>query len=202
MIPSSGVCTLAFGETQRGEVRRASCLPFSSLSASLSFQRHHHHDHREITVNMETPSSESSSSSSSSFSSSSGRTQWLIWMVLRISLIIVIISIMNMIREDTVIDLDGPGPLPPFSVTCYKSGTGFTTAIRSKPILSQWQRRWRWWCQWWQWVLLRHDNEEMTKVDGFQEPGSFRQVIVIVYPFFFLSCHLIHLPFPHCKLLA
>ena len=55
-------------------------------------------------------------------------------MVLRISLIIVIISIMNMIREDTVIDLDGPGPLPPFSVTCYKSGIGFTTAIRSEPI--------------------------------------------------------------------
>ena len=37
----------------------------------------------------------------------------------------------------------------------------------------------------------RHDNEEMTKVDGFQEPGSFRQVIVIVNPFFFLSCHLL-----------
>ena len=46
--------------------------------------------------------------------------------------IILIISIMNMFREDTVIDLDGPGPLPPFSVTCYKSGNGFTTAVRSE----------------------------------------------------------------------
>ena len=24
---------------------------------------------------------------------------------------------------------------------------------------------------------VRHDNEEQTKVDGFQEPGSFRQEI-------------------------
>ena len=35
-------------------------------------------------------------------------------------------------------------------------------------------------------IVTRHDNEEMTKVDGFQEPGSFRQVIVIVNPFLFL----------------
>ena len=39
-------------------------------------------------------------------------------------------------REDTTIDLDGPGPLPPFSVTCYKSSKGFVTAVRSPiPIL-------------------------------------------------------------------
>ena len=44
-------------------------------------------------------------------------------------------------REDTTIDLDGPGPLPPFSVTCYKSSKGFVTAVRSPvPILSTiWQ---------------------------------------------------------------
>ena len=142
MIPSSGLCTLAFGETQRGKVRRTSCLPKSPPS----HQYHHHYP-------------------------------------LFSTFIIPIHT-----REDTVIDLDGPGPLPPFSVTCYKSSTGFTTAVRSERtnIKSIWQRRWTWWCRWWQLLLLRHDNEEMTKVDGFQEPGSFRQVIVIVNPFFFL----------------
>ena len=95
-----------------------------------------------------------------------------------------------------MIDRDGPGPLPPFSVSCYKTSNGFTTAVRSKPISRQngdddcHDNHY----------FSRHDNEEMTKVDGFQEPGSFRQVIVIVNPFFFLSCHLIHLPFPHSKL--
>ena len=42
------------------------------------------------------------------------------------------IFILPIVREDTVIDLDGPGPLPPFSVTCYKSSTGFITAVRSE----------------------------------------------------------------------
>ena len=86
MIPSSGLCTLAFGETQRGKVRRTSCLPKSSPA----HQYHHHYP--------------------------------------LFSTFIIPIHI----REDTVIDLDGPGPLPPFSVTCYKSSTGFTTAVRSE----------------------------------------------------------------------
>ena len=40
----------------------------------------------------------------------------------------------------------------------------------------------------------RHDNEEMTKVDGFQEPGSFRQVTAVVDSFF--SFHFISYTFP------
>ena len=47
-----------------------------------------------------------------------------------IMIILILIGIMIITREDTTIDLDGPGPLPPFSVTCYRSSKGFVTAVR------------------------------------------------------------------------
>ena len=111
----------------------------------------------------------------SSSLSTSGRTQWSTWMV-----------------QDRFLRSQWPVTKVALA-SLQQSG-------RNELILSQWQWRWTWWCRWWQLLLLRHDNEEMTKVDGFQEPGSFRQVIVIVNPFFFHSCHLIRLPFPHSKL--
>ncbi|XP_044727167.1 neurexin-4 isoform X2 [Chrysoperla carnea] len=51
------------------------------------------------------------------------------------------------------IDVDGSGPLKPFPVTCefYSDGRIMT--------------------------VLRHSNEQTTQVDGFNEPGSFRQDI-------------------------
>lgn len=53
----------------------------------------------------------------------------------------------------TKIDLDGSGPLPPFSVICnfFKDGRVQTT--------------------------LDHLNRERTRVIGFQEPGSYQQYI-------------------------
>ncbi|KAK9299061.1 hypothetical protein QLX08_007806 [Tetragonisca angustula] len=57
-------------------------------------------------------------------------------------------------RADIKIDVDGSGPLKPFPVVCE-----FYTDGRVKTI-------------------LRHNNERMTPVDGFQEPGSFVQDII------------------------
>ncbi|RZF46692.1 hypothetical protein LSTR_LSTR002555 [Laodelphax striatellus] len=56
-------------------------------------------------------------------------------------------------KSEIKIDVDGSGPLKPFPVTCeyYADGRIVTT--------------------------LHHSNEENTPVDGFQEPGSFRQDI-------------------------
>ena len=55
--------------------------------------------------------------------------------------------------REVMIDLDGPGPLPPVGVLCELSSEGeFVTSIK-------------------------HSNEEVTKVDGFQDRGSFHQVI-------------------------
>ncbi|CAK9811653.1 Nrx-IV [Anthophora plagiata] len=57
-------------------------------------------------------------------------------------------------RADIKIDVDGSGPLKPFPVVCefYSDGR-----IRT---------------------IVRHNNERMTPVDGFQEPGSFVQDII------------------------
>ncbi|XP_075231156.1 neurexin-4 [Lycorma delicatula] len=57
-------------------------------------------------------------------------------------------------RAEVKIDVDGSGPLKPFPVTCefYADGRVLTN--------------------------LHHSNEEPTPVDGFQEPGSFRQDII------------------------
>ncbi|XP_034192438.1 neurexin-4 isoform X1 [Osmia lignaria lignaria] len=57
-------------------------------------------------------------------------------------------------RADIKIDVDGSGPLKPFPVVCE-----FFTDGRVRTI-------------------LRHNNERMTPVDGFQEPGSFVQDII------------------------
>lgn len=57
-------------------------------------------------------------------------------------------------RAEMEIDVDGSGPLKPFPVTCEFLADG--------RVLTK----------------LRHSNEETTPVDGFQEPGSFRQDIV------------------------
>ena len=55
--------------------------------------------------------------------------------------------------HEVMIDLDGLGPLAPVSVVCEVTSDGdFVTSIR-------------------------HSNEEVTKVDGFQDRGSFHQVI-------------------------
>lgn len=54
-------------------------------------------------------------------------------------------------RKEIKIDVDGSGPLRPFSVTCefYSDGRIMT--------------------------VLRHSNEQATPVNGFEEPGSFVQ---------------------------
>ncbi|XP_043250778.1 neurexin-4 isoform X2 [Colletes gigas] len=57
-------------------------------------------------------------------------------------------------RADIKIDVDGSGPLNPFPVVCE-----FYTDGRVRTI-------------------LRHNNERITPVDGFQEPGSFVQDII------------------------
>ncbi|XP_050596211.1 neurexin-4 isoform X1 [Bombus affinis] len=57
-------------------------------------------------------------------------------------------------RADIKIDVDGSGPLKPFPVVCE-----FYTDGRVRTI-------------------LRHNNERITPVDGFQEPGSFEQDII------------------------
>ncbi|CAH1403187.1 unnamed protein product [Nezara viridula] len=54
---------------------------------------------------------------------------------------------------DITVDIDGSGPLPPFRVTCEFEGDGRTITV------------------------VHHANEENSVVDGFQEPGSFRQDI-------------------------
>ncbi|XP_076180729.1 neurexin-4 isoform X1 [Ptiloglossa arizonensis] len=57
-------------------------------------------------------------------------------------------------RADIKIDVDGSGPLNPFPVVCE-----FYTDGRVRTI-------------------VRHNNERITPVDGFQEPGSFVQDII------------------------
>ena len=68
----------------------------------------------------------------------SGKVRWHI-IIIKIIFVkiffIKIIAIQIILREDTTIDLDGPGPLPPFSVTCYRSSKGFVTAVRSTSVL-------------------------------------------------------------------
>ncbi|XP_063906965.1 neurexin-4 isoform X1 [Zophobas morio] len=56
-------------------------------------------------------------------------------------------------KAEVKIDVDGSGPLAPFPVTCefYTDGRVAT--------------------------VVHHNNQETTQVDGFQEPGSFRQDI-------------------------
>ena len=114
---------------------------------------------------METPSSESSSSSSSSSSFSSGRTQWSTWMVQDLFHL----SLWPVTRV-------AGASLQQSGRKQYQNNNGEDDG-RAK-----------------HYYLSRHDNEEMTKVDGFQEPGSFRQVnvIVMVNSFFFLSFYIIH----------
>ena len=51
-----------------------------------------------------------------------------------------------------MVDLDGPGPVPPSLVTCELEG-GHKVSVVS------------------------HSSMEPTKVDGFQAPGSFSQTI-------------------------
>ncbi|CAK9800818.1 Nrx-IV, partial [Anthophora quadrimaculata] len=57
-------------------------------------------------------------------------------------------------RADIKIDVDGSGPLKPFPVVCEFYSDGRVRTI------------------------VRHNNERMTPVDGFQEPGSFVQDII------------------------
>ncbi|XP_063218125.1 neurexin-4 [Bacillus rossius redtenbacheri] len=57
-------------------------------------------------------------------------------------------------RANIKIDVDGSGPLRPFPVTCEFYADGRIVTV------------------------ISHSNEQMTPVDGFQEPGSFVQNIV------------------------
>lgn len=57
-------------------------------------------------------------------------------------------------RADIRIDVDGSGPLEPFSVVCEFFADGRVRTV------------------------VRHNNERITPVDGFQEPGSFVQDII------------------------
>ena len=56
-------------------------------------------------------------------------------------------------REYFNIDVDGSGPLDPFPVTCEYYSDGRIATV------------------------LQHANQQTTSVDGFQEPGSFKQDI-------------------------
>ncbi|XP_064214176.1 neurexin-4 isoform X2 [Tribolium castaneum] len=56
-------------------------------------------------------------------------------------------------KAEIKIDVDGSGPLGPFPVTCEFYSDGRVATV------------------------LHHSNQETTPVDGFQEPGSFRQDI-------------------------
>jgi len=56
-------------------------------------------------------------------------------------------------RVEIKIDVDGSGPLKPFPVTCEVLSDGRIM------------------------TFLHHSNEQLTPVDGFQEPGSFIQDI-------------------------
>ncbi|XP_065156246.1 neurexin-4 isoform X1 [Atheta coriaria] len=56
-------------------------------------------------------------------------------------------------KHNIKVDVDGSGPLDPFQVTCEFYSDGRTATV------------------------LQHSNEHVTHVDGFQEPGSFRQDI-------------------------
>lgn len=56
-------------------------------------------------------------------------------------------------RADVKIDVDGSGPLKPFPVLCEFYADGRVLSV------------------------LRHSNEQTTPVDGFHEPGSFKQDI-------------------------
>ena len=51
------------------------------------------------------------------------------------------------------VDVDGSGPQPPVTVLCGLDSSGVA------------------------YTALQHDTEEKTKVDGFQEKGSFSQTI-------------------------
>ncbi|XP_072742598.1 neurexin-4 isoform X2 [Anoplolepis gracilipes] len=57
-------------------------------------------------------------------------------------------------RADIKVDVDGSGPLKPFPVTCEFFTNGRVMTV------------------------LRHSNENLTPVDGFEEPGSFIQDII------------------------
>lgn len=56
-------------------------------------------------------------------------------------------------KAEIKIDVDGSGPLAPFPVTCEFYADGRVATV------------------------LHHNNQETTHVDGFQEPGSFKQDI-------------------------
>ncbi|XP_030764634.1 neurexin-4 isoform X2 [Sitophilus oryzae] len=56
-------------------------------------------------------------------------------------------------KADIKIDVDGSGPLAPFPVTCQFLPDGRVVTV------------------------LHHSNEDTTPVDGYQEPGSFSQLI-------------------------
>lgn len=56
-------------------------------------------------------------------------------------------------QEEIKIDVDGSGPLKPFAVTCEFFSDGRVMTV------------------------LHHSSEQVTPVDGFEEPGSFIQEI-------------------------
>lgn len=56
-------------------------------------------------------------------------------------------------KDEVTVDVDGSGPLAPFPVTCEFYANGKIATV------------------------LQHSNQQTTSVDGFQEPGSFRQDI-------------------------
>ncbi|XP_023338889.1 neurexin-4 isoform X2 [Eurytemora carolleeae] len=66
------------------------------------------------------------------------------------------------IPSSYIIDLDGSGQLKPVTVKC---------SIRGEEIVT----------------TIEHDNEEDTKIDGFQEPGSFKQNIHYHAPWEFIE---------------
>ena len=57
-----------------------------------------------------------------------------------------------------MIDLDGGGPLPPAKLVCRQGEAG--------DVVTE----------------VEHDLKEETKVDGFQEPGSFSQRVTYLAP--------------------
>ena len=104
-------------------------------------------------------------------------------------------------RGKRTIDLDGGGPLPPASLLCDFDNDGQVVSkvedlLNKETIIcdvnSVMLKRWKWRQCWWHDVVVpllhvvfakvEHDLKEETKVDGFQEPGSFSQRVTYLAP--------------------
>ena len=78
------------------------------------------------------------------------------------------------LQGTVMIDLDGGGPIPPANLICRLEGAG--EPVKKKKIIKEKINAGE--------VIteVEHDLKEETKVDGFQEPGSFSQRVTYHAP--------------------